>query len=140
MRRLTRPESAERGRKAAFVVSIMCFVTSIFSLLTFNILMAAVGFAAAYYIKNGSMTARNLEMILRVSDIPVMILIIAITAAMAKNYITVCILAAVTAVLDVAVLLTLIENTDINAYFRAVYESAAVSDDKEQKRKTRIKY
>lgn len=132
MKQATLSGSAERGRKNAFAVSVMCFLTSVFSLLTFNILMAAIGFAAAYYIKKGSMTARNLEMLLRAADIPVMLLIIAVTAALAENYLTVYITAAaVTAVLDVTVLLTLLRNTDINAYFREAHESAAVNDDKE---------
>ena len=67
--------AAENGRKTAAFVSALCYVISALSLFTLNILMAAIGFAAAYHIKRGSLTARNVGIILRIADLPVLAVI-----------------------------------------------------------------
>ena len=119
---MTLSDSAEKGRRTAFVVSVMCFLISFFSLLTFNILMAAMGFAAAYYITKGSLTARNFTVLLRIADIPVLALIGAFAAEFTGDFLPAYVIAlGVTALLDVIVLLILMFGKNINFYFREIY-------------------
>ncbi len=118
---------AENGRKTAAFVSALCYVISALSLCTLNILMAAIGFAAAYHIKRGSLTARNVGIILRIADLPVLIVIAYVFrkygAVLPISYIGVIAVIAITALLDVTALFTLIFSKNASAYFHEVSDS-----------------
>ena len=120
-------EQGEKGRKTAARVSAVCFVISALSLLTLNILMAAIGFAVAYNIKRGSLTARNVGIILRIADIPVLAVIAFVFrkygAVLPMPYIGVFGVIAITALLDVTALFTLIFSRNASAYFHEVSDS-----------------
>ncbi|MDE7288306.1 MAG: hypothetical protein K2N71_02225 [Oscillospiraceae bacterium] len=116
--------AADKGRKTAALVSALCYVISALSLLTLNILMAAIGFAAAYHIKRGSLTARNVGVILRIADLPVLAVVAYVFrkygAVLPIPYIGVIAVIAVTALLDVTSLFTLIFSKNARAYFHEV--------------------
>lgn len=116
--------SADKGRKTAALVSALCYVISALSLFTLNILMAAIGFAAAYHIKRGSLTARNVGIILRIADLPVLAVIAFVFrkygAVLPISYIGVIAVIAVTALLDITALFTLIFSKNVSAYFHEV--------------------
>lgn len=124
---MTLSEQGEKGRKTAARVSAVCFVISALSLLTLNILMAAIGFAAAYNMKRGSLTARNVGIILRIADIPVLAVIAFVFrkygAVLPMPYIGVFGVIAITALLDVTALFTLIFSRNASAYFHEVSDS-----------------
>lgn len=124
---MTLSEQGEKGRKTAARVSAVCFVISALSLLTLNILMAAIGFAVAYNIKRGSLTARNVGIILRIADIPVLAVIAFVFrkygAVLPMPYIGVFGVIAITALLDVTALFTLIFSRNASAYFHEVSDS-----------------
>lgn len=124
---MTLSEQGEKGRKTAARVSAVCFVISALSLLTLNILMAAIGFAAAYNMKRGSLTARNVGIILRIADIPVLAVIAFVFrkygAVLPIPYIGVFGVIAITALLDVTALFTLIFSRNASAYFHEVSDS-----------------
>lgn len=119
--------AADKGRKTAALVSALCYIISALSLFTLNILMAAIGFAAAYHIKRGSLTARNVGIILRIADIPVLIVIAYVFrkygAVLPISYIGVIAVIAVTALLDITALFTLIFSKNASAYFHEVSDS-----------------
>lgn len=121
---MTLSEQGEKGRKTAARVSAVCFVISALSLLTLNILMAAIGFAVAYNIKRGSLTARNVGIILRIADIPVLAVIAFVFrkygAVLPIPYIGVFGVIAITALLDVTALFTLIFSRNASAYFHEI--------------------
>lgn len=121
---MTLSEQGEKGRKTAARVSVVCFVISALSLLTLNILMAAIGFAVAYNIKRGSLTARNVGIILRIADIPVLAVIAFVFrkygAVLPIPYIGVFGVIAIIALLDVTALFTLIFSSNASAYFHEV--------------------
>lgn len=125
--------SADKGRKTAAFVSVLCYVISALSLCTLNILMAAIGFAAAYHIKRGSLTARNVGIILRIADIPVLIVIAYVFrkygAAFPPSDIVVVIIISVTALLDVTALFTLIFSKNASAYFHEISDSREAAED-----------
>lgn len=127
--------SADKGRKTASWISVLCYVISALSLCTLNILMAAIGFAAAYYIKRGSLTARNVGIILRIADIPVIIVIAYVFrkygAAFPASDIVVVLIISVTALLDITALFTLIFSKNASAYFHEC-EEANSNNDNEQ--------
>lgn len=129
---MTLSEQGEKGRKTAARVSAVCFVISALSLLTLNILMAAIGFAVAYNIKRGSLTARNVGIILRIADIPVLAVIAFVFrrygAVLPIPYIGVFGVIAVTALLDVTALFTLIFSRNASAYFHEVYDSREAAE------------
>lgn len=116
-------DKAEKGRKTALIVSVMCFAVSLFSLASFNILMAGIGFAAAYHIGKGSLTARNFAVILTISEIPVLaVMIVFMARQLVLAYI---IAAAIILVLDAIALLLLLFNKNLGIYFREVFEANA---------------
>lgn len=125
--------AADKGRKTAAFVSALCYVISALSLLTMNILMAAIGFAAAYHIKRGSLTARNVGVILRIADLPVLAVIAYVFrkygAVLPISYIGVTAVTAVTALLDVTALFTLIFSKNASAYFHEISDSKEVTED-----------
>lgn len=129
---MTLSEQGEKGRKTAARVSAVCFVISALSLLTLNILMAAIGFAVAYNIKRGSLTACNVGIILRIADIPVLAVIAFVFrrygAVLPIPYIGVFGVIAVTALLDVTALFTLIFSRNASAYFHEVYDSREAAE------------
>ncbi len=117
---MTLSDNAEKGRKTAILVSVMCFAVSLFSLISFNILMAAIGFGVAYHIGKGSLTARNCGVILTISEIPVLTVMIVF---MARQFVLAYIIAAaIVLVLDAIALLLLLFNKNLSAYFREVFE------------------
>ena len=120
---MTLSDKAEKGRKTAVLVSVMCFAVALFSLISLNILMAAIGFVIAYHIGKGSLTARNCGVILSISQLPVLTVMIIMTAGhIAPAYI---IAASSIMIIDIAVLLMLSFNNNLNTYFREVFESKA---------------
>lgn len=129
---MTLSEQGEKGRKTAARVSAVCFVISALSLLTLNILMAAIGFAVAYNIKRGSLTARNVGIILRIADIPVLAVITFVFrkygAVLPIPYIGVFGVIAITALLDVTALFTLIFSRNASAYFHEVSDSREAAE------------
>ncbi len=118
---MTLSDKAEKGRKTAVLVSVMCFAVALFSLISLNILMAAIGFVIAYHIGKGSLTARNCGVILSISQLPVLTVMIIMTAGhIAPAYI---IAASSIMIIDIAVLIMLSFNDNLNTYFREVFES-----------------
>lgn len=124
---MTLSEMGEKGKETAARVSAVCYAISFLSLFTLNILMAAVGFAAAYHIKRGSLTARNVGVLLRIADLPVLAVVAFVFrkygAVVPVPYIGVVGVLAVTALLDVAALFTLIFSSSARAYFHEVSDS-----------------
>lgn len=124
--------AADKGRKTAALVSALCYMISALSLLTLNILMAAIGFAAAYHIKRGSLTARNVGVILRIADLPVLVVIAYVFrkygAVLPISYIGVIAVIAVAALLDVTALFTLIFSKNASAYFHEISDSREASE------------
>ncbi|MDE6709449.1 MAG: hypothetical protein K2J76_03045 [Oscillospiraceae bacterium] len=124
--------AADKGRKTAALVSALCYVISALSLLTLNILMAAIGFAAAYHINRGSLTARNVGIILRIADLPVLAVIAFVFRKygefMPISYIGVIAVIAVTVLLDVTALFTLIFSKNASAYFHEISDSREITD------------
>lgn len=113
-------ESAERGKKLALLESVFCVLASIMSLLTLNIPSALVGFWAAEGIKKGSLAARTICIILRIADIPLLIIIgilIYRGELPAGGFIAVI---AFEAFIDTDMLLTLGFDKNVGAYFREV--------------------
>ncbi len=127
--------ATDRGRKTAVFVSVLFYGLSALSLLTLNILMAAVGFAAAYHIKRGSLTARNVGIILRIADIPVLAVIAYVFrkygAVLPISSAAVTVLIAVTALLDVTALFTLIFSKSAMEYFHETEAVRAIENSKE---------
>lgn len=117
-------ENAEKGRKTAALAAALCYALAGLSLLTLNILMAAVDFAVAYHIKRGSRTARNLAVILRTAYIPAL----AVVSEAFRRYgggfpiptEAVTVLLAAAAVIDISVLLILIFGKNARTYFHEV--------------------
>ena len=62
-------ESAARGEKSAATAAVLCYIASALSVLTLNILLAAIGFYAAGQMKKGSIGGKNLCIFLRIADI-----------------------------------------------------------------------
>lgn len=121
---MTLSDKAESGKKIAVAAAVMCFAISFFSVISFNFLMAAMGFAAAYHLGKGSLTARNFTIILRIADIPVMGVLVWIASVFAEDFVPQFIAAAAAAaVLDMIVLLILFFSSSVNTYFREVYEN-----------------
>lgn len=125
--------AADKGRKTAAFVSALCYVISALSLFTLNILMATIGFAAAYHIKRGSLTARNVGIILRIADLPVFAVIAYVFrkygAILPIPYIGVFPVIAVAALLDITALFTLIFSKNASAYFHEISDSREATED-----------
>lgn len=125
---MTLSENAAKGKKTAALVSVMCFALAAMSLLTVNILMAAVDFAVAYHIKRGSLTARNLAVILRIAYIPAFIVVSEAFRRYGGAFPipseAVTLLIAAAAVLDVSALLILIFSKNAGAYFHEVSDNS----------------
>lgn len=71
---MTLSESAEKGKKLAGHESVFCVIAAVMSLLMLNVPAAAVGLWAAGGIKRGSLAARTMCIILRIADIPLLII------------------------------------------------------------------
>lgn len=116
---MTLSESAERGKKLAAPASVFCTIGAVLSLLTLNIPAAAVGFWAAGGIKKGALAARTMCIILRVADIPVLIIMgVLMYLGMLPSGGGVLIAVLFQAFVDFELLLTLGFDRDIKAYFR----------------------
>ena len=119
--------AADKGRKTAAFASALCYVISALSLITLNILMAAIGIAVAYHVKRGSLTARNVGIVLRIADIPVLAVAAFVFrkygALLPVPYIGVFGVISIAAMLDAAALLILIFSRNASAYFHEVSDS-----------------
>jgi len=116
---MTLSENGEKGRRTASALSVLCVVAAIMSLLTFDVPLFLAGLWAAGGIKKGSTGARNVELILRIADIPLLIIIVALAnsfTALPVNAVIAVI--AVNAFLDVYILLTLLVDKNLNTYLR----------------------
>lgn len=124
--------AADKGRKTAAFASALCYAISALSLITLNILMAAIGFAAAYHIKRGSLTARNVGIILRIADISVLAVVTFVFrkygALLPVPYIGVFGVIAIAALLDVIALFTLIFSKNARTYFHEVSDGREAAE------------
>ncbi|MDE6763232.1 MAG: hypothetical protein K2J73_06095 [Oscillospiraceae bacterium] len=114
-------ESAEKGRAASSAAALLCGIGSVLSLLTLAIPLAVIGFWAAGGIKKGNFAARNIGILLRIADMPFMLIIwFAVrTAGVSEPLNTVVIAVTAAAVLiDVLSLIMLIGNKNLKQYFR----------------------
>ncbi len=114
---MTLSESAERGRKLASSASVFCVLAAVMSLLSLNIPSALVGFWAAGGIKRGSLAARTMCIILRIADIPVLIImgVMMYRGDLPAGGILIVLIFEV--FIDADLLLTLGFDRDIKAYF-----------------------
>lgn len=123
---MTLSENAEKGRRTAALAALMCYALAGLSLLTLNLLMAAVDSAVAYYIKRGSLTARNLAVLLRISYIPAL----AVISGAFRRYggglpvpaSAVTVILAAAALIDIIALAVLLFGKNARIYFREVSE------------------
>lgn len=116
-------ENAARGRKIVSSVSVICSVISALSLLTLNIIGGAMGLGSAHFLKKGSISAKEMCMILRVADIPVLAAMLVVFHSFeGENAFKICLLLAVLiGTFDIVILITL-TSADANAYFLEMYE------------------
>lgn len=121
---MTLSENAEKGRRTAALAAFMCYALAGLSLLTLNLLMAVVDSAVAYYIKRGSLTARNLAVLLRISYIPAL----AVVSGAFRRYggglpvpaSAVTVLLAAVALIDISALAVLVFSKNVRIYCREV--------------------
>lgn len=124
-------ESAEKGRSAASAAAFFCGTGAVLSLLTLNILLAVIGFWAANGIKKGNFAARNIGILLRIADIPFMLIIwLAVKAAGAPELLNTIIIAvmAVAALIDILSLIVL-TNKNLKQYLREMSGAESGRDD-----------
>lgn len=125
-------ESAEKGRAAASGAAFFCGTGAVLSLLTLNIPLALIGFWAANGIKKGNPAARNVGILLRIADIPFMLIIwLAVRAFGAPellNYILAG-TAGLMALIDIWSLAALIGNENLKQYLREMSSAESGKDD-----------
>ena len=116
-------ENAARGRKTAAAAAAICSVISVLSLLAFNIISVVLGLGAARPLKRGSIIARDLCIMLRIADIPLLAAVLIVTHSFSgENVFKLCFIAAVlVAAFDMVIIVSL-TSADANAYFQEVYE------------------
>ena len=113
-------ESAKKGRSAASAAAFFCGTGAVLSLLTLNIPLALIGFWAANGVKKGNCAARNIGVLLRIADIPFMLIIwFAVKTAGAPELLNTIIIAvmAVAALIDIIALIVLM-NKNLKQYLR----------------------
>lgn len=113
-------ESAKKGGAAASAAAFFCGTGAVLSLLTLNIPLAVIGFWAANGIKKGNSAARNIGVLLRIADIPFMLIIwLAVKTAGAPKLPNTVIIAvtAIAALIDILSLIVLM-NKDLKQYLR----------------------
>ncbi|MBD5138405.1 MAG: hypothetical protein HDT24_03710 [Ruminococcus sp.] len=113
-------ESAKKGRSAASAAAFFCGTGAVLSLLTLNIPLAIIGFWAANGVKKGNFAARNIGVLLRIADIPFMLIIwFAVKTAGAPELLNTIIIAvmAVAALIDIIALIVLM-NKNLKQYLR----------------------
>ncbi len=117
---MTLSESAERGKKLAGHESVFCVIAAVMSLLMLNVPAAAVGFWAAGGIKRGSLAARSMCIILRIADIPLLIImgVMMYLGHLPTSGVLIAVL--FQAFIDLDLLLYLGFDRDIKAYFREI--------------------
>ncbi len=117
---MTLSESAEKGKKLAGYASVSCLIAAVMSLLTLNVPAAAVGLWAAGGIKRGSLAARTMCIILRIADIPVLIImgVMMYLGHLPTGGVLIAVL--FQAFIDLDLLLSLGFDRNINAYFREI--------------------
>ena len=132
-------EGAARGEKTAATASVIGYIISVLSIFTFNILTPGIGIASAYYLKKGSIAAKNICIILRIADIPVIAAMLYVTKNFAgENIFKAClILAMVIAALDL-IIIVILTSGDVKAYFREVYEWQQQAGQIEQIKKAKL--
>ena len=131
---MTLSESAEKGRAAASRAALLCGAGAVLSLLTLAVPLAVIGFWAAGGIKKGNFAARNIGVLLRIADIPFMLIIwFAIKAAGAPELLNTIIIAvtAAAALIDILSLIVLIGNKDLKQYFRETGKAESERSDQD---------
>ena len=131
---MTLSESAEKGRAAASRAALLCGAGAALSLLTLAIPLAVIGFWAAGGIKKGNFAARNIGILLRIADIPFMLIIwFAVKAAGAPELLNTIIVAvtAVAALIDILSLIVLIGNKNLKQYFREIGKAESEQSDQD---------
>ena len=124
-------ESAKKGKAAAAGAALFCGAGAVLSLLTLNIPLAVIGFWAANGMKKGNFAARNIGVLLRIADIPFMLIIwFAVKAAGAPELLNTIIIAvmAAAALIDVLSLIVLM-NKDLKQYLREMSGAESGKDD-----------
>lgn len=114
-------ESAKKGRTAASAAAFFCGAGAVLSLLMLNIPLALIGFWTANSIKKGNSAARNVDILLRIADIPIMLIIwFAVKAVGAPELLNTIIIAAagIVAFIDIWSLIVLIGNKNLKQYLR----------------------
>ncbi len=116
-------ENAERGKRNVAAASAVCMLISVLSIFTFNILLACIGIFTAHYLKQGSIAAKNVCIILRISDILVSAALIWVSYSIGgQELFRICFLPAViSAGLGMMVML-IISSSDAKAYFKEAFE------------------
>ncbi|MBD5146129.1 MAG: hypothetical protein HDT21_09550 [Ruminococcus sp.] len=128
---MTLSESAEKGRSAASAAAFFCGTGAVLSLLTLNIPLAIIGFWAANGIKKGNFASRNIGVLLRIADIPFMLIIwFAVKTAGAPELLNTIITAvmAVAALIDIMTLIVLM-NKNLKQYLREMSGTESGKDD-----------
>lgn len=114
-------ESAEKGRTAALTAALFCGISAVLSLLTLNIPLALIGFWTAGGIRKGNPAARNVDILLRIADMPVMLIIwLAVRAVGAPELLitVLAVTAGLMAFIDIWSLTALVGNKNLKQYFR----------------------
>ena len=116
-------ENAARGEKTVATTSAICTVVALLPILTFNIISAVLGFGAARYLKKGSIAAKNLCIMLRVADLPLLatVLIVFYNFAGETAFKLCFVSAALVAAFDMIIIMSL-TSADAKAYFQEVYD------------------
>lgn len=138
---MTLSENAARGRKIVSSASGICSVISFLSIFTLNIIGMALGLGASRSLKKGSIIAKELCIMLRIADVPLLAAILLVSHSFAGEIVfKLCFLMAVLiAAFDMVIIVSL-TSSDANAYFLEVYEWQAARQAKqsEQVRRTEM--
>ena len=116
-------ENAARGEKTVATTSLICSVVAVLPILSLNIISAVLGFGAARLLKKGSFAAKELSVILRIADIPVLAAALIVSHFFSGEFVfrIFFIIAVLVAAFDMVIIMSL-TSSDANAYFREVYE------------------
>lgn len=116
-------ENAARGEKIVASTSVICSAVAVLPILSFNIISAILGFGAARFLRRGSFAAKELSIILRIADIPVLAAALIVSHLFSGEIVfkIFFIAAVLVAAFDMVIIMSL-TSSDANAYFREVYE------------------
>ena len=132
---MTLSENAARGENIVASTSLICLVAEALPILSLNIISAVLGFGAARLLRNGSAIARNLSIILRIADIPVLAAMLIVSYKFeGETVFKICFIAVVLiAAVDMIIIMSL-TSSDSNAYFQEVYEWQQAEQEKRRSR------